>query len=158
MPGFWYDIDMVYTRGGQALRLRSGQVALPFVLLVGGVIIEIVIAGSFVSFFVSATSIGERLSVRALAAANTGIYDAVMRVSRDKEFGAVEVNYDIAVSSDSVSVTVSRTSDDANNIYLYSVLSVASARSRQRKVVAEVVVDQTTGAISIDSIQEQAVQ
>jgi len=29
---------------------KNGQIALPFVLLIGGIIIEIVIAGSFISF------------------------------------------------------------------------------------------------------------
>ena len=136
----------------------KGQIALPFVLLIGGIIVEIVIAGSFISFFVSAASLGEQLSVRAMAAANTGIYDAVMRIARNKEFGATQVDYNITVGSDSVAVTVSRTSDDTNNVYLYTVSSVASARSRERKVVAQLVVDQTTGSVNLDSIEEQPVQ
>ena len=65
---------------------KIGQIALPFILLVGGLIVEIVIAGLLVSFFVSASALGERLSVRALAAANAGIDDAIVRISSNKEF------------------------------------------------------------------------
>src|SRR6056297_719410 len=109
---------------------KEGQIALPFVLLVGGIIIEIVLAGSFISFFVNASALGERLSVRALSAANTGVYDAVMKISRNKEFGSGGVSYEISVGDDSVLVDVSRSSDDAQDIYVYNVESVATARNR----------------------------
>ena len=135
-----------------------GQVALPFVLLVGGIIIQIVIAGSFISFFVNAASLGERLSVRALAAANTGVYDAIKRVAEDKEFAATNQEYSITVGSDSVTVSVSRTVDNTNNIYLYTVSSEATAQSRRRKIVAEFVVNQTTGAVALSSVSEQVLQ
>ena len=137
---------------------KNGQIALPFVLLIGGIIIEIVIAGSFISFFVSAVSLGEQLSVRALSAANTGIYDATMKVSSNKEFGVGEINYNIEVGNDTVAVVVSRSSDDAKNLYLYTIESTATSRSRERKIVAELVVDQTTGQLNLKSIEEKAIQ
>jgi len=137
-----------------SLNNKKGQIALPFVLLVGGIIIEIVVAGSFISFFVSASSLGERLSVRALSAANTGMYDAVMRISNNKEFGAGGTTYSIDVGNDTTSVTVSRTVDDANDLYEYTIESTATARSRNRKVVAKVVVNQTTGQINLKSVGE----
>ena len=137
-----------------SLNNKKGQIALPFVLLVGGIIIEIVVAGSFISFFVSASSLGERLSVRALSAANTGMYDAVMRISNNKEFGAGGTTYSIDVGNDTTSVTVSRTVDDANDLYEYTIESTATARSRNRKVVAKVVVNQTTGQINLKLVGE----
>ncbi len=136
---------------------KEGQIALPFVLLVGGIIIEIVLAGSFISFFVNASALGERLSVRALSAANTGIYDAIMKISRNKEFGAGGVSYEITVGEDSVSVDVSRSSDDTQDIYVYNIESVATARNRSKKVVAVVVVDQVTGKVNLESINEESV-
>jgi uncharacterized protein (UPF0333 family) len=138
---------------------KNGQIALPFVLLIGGIIIEIVIAGSFISFFVSAVSLGEQLSVRALSAANTGIYDATMKISSNKEFGAgVEgISYNIEVGNDTAVVEVSR-SVDPKNFYLYTIESTATSRSRERKIVAELVVDQTTGQLSLKSIEEKAIQ
>ncbi len=97
---------------------------------------------------------GERLSVRALSAANTGVYDAVMRVSNNKEFGAGGTTYSVDVGNDTASVTVSRTVDDTNNLYEYTIESTATARSRNRKVVAKLVVNQTTGQINLKSIGE----
>lgn len=136
-----------------------GQIALPFVLLVGGIIVEIVVAGSLVSFFINAASLGERLSLRALAVANTGVYDAVLKISANKEFAAGgTVNYSVNIGDDSVSVSVSRTVDNNAGVYNYTVNSTATARSRQRKVVAELVVDQTTGQINLRSISEESVQ
>lgn len=142
------------------LRLKNdrGQIALPFVLLVGGIIVEIVIAGSFVSFFVSAASLGERLSVRALSAANTGTYDAVSKIANNKEFGAGGTTYEVSIGEDTVSVTVSRTVDETNNLYIYSIDSTATARTRKRRVLATAVVDQTTGELNLQSIEEVAVE
>ncbi len=138
-------------------RSLTGQIALPFVLLIAGIIVEIVIAGSLVSFFVSASSLGERLAIRALAAANSGVYDAVMRISSNKEFASTPENYQITVSDDTVTISVSRVADGSSGTYAYTVESTATARNRQRKIVAEIIVDQTTGLINLGSISEQAV-
>jgi uncharacterized protein (UPF0333 family) len=136
---------------------KNGQIALPFVLLVGGIIIEIVLAGSFMSFFVNTDALGNRLSVRALSAANTGVYDAIMKISRNKSFGATEISYEIVIGDDTVNVVVSRTEDEIKDIYLYNVESLASARNRQKKVVAVIVVDKNTGKINLQSINEDEV-
>jgi len=140
----------------------AGQVALPFILLVGGLIVEIVIAGLLVSFFVSASALGERLSVRALAAANAGIDDAIVRISSNKEFTnvncSVPIEYNITVGDDTVLVSVCRTVDGINNVYNYTIEAEATARNRQRKLAAEVVVNQTTGTLSLKSLEEQAIQ
>ena len=139
---------------------KIGQIALPFILLVGGLIVEIVIAGLLVSFFVSASALGERLSVRAFAAANAGIDDAIVRISSNKEFISCSPpdGYNITVGEDTVFVSVCRTEDNPNNIYNYTIEAEATARNRQRKLAAEVVVDQTTGTLSLKSCKEQAKQ
>jgi len=136
----------------------TGQIALPFILLVGGLIVEIVIAGLLVSFFVSASALGERLSVRAFAAANAGIDDAIVRISSNKEFADTPESYQIIIGDDVVSVNISRTVDNPNNIYNYTVEAEATAINRQRKLVVEVVVNKTTGMLSLKSLEEQAVQ
>ncbi len=134
-----------------------GQIALPFVLLVGGIIAEIVIAGSVVSFFASASSAGEQLSLRALSAAYAGVYDGIMRISSNKETASAgTVNYSLSVGDDSVSISISRTVDDPLNVYEYTVAATASARNRRRKVVGDVVVEQTTGVLDIVSVEEAA--
>ena len=60
---------------------RDGQIALPFVLLVGGIILEIVIAGAFVSYFASGSGYSARLEVRAWAVANSAVNDALVKIA-----------------------------------------------------------------------------
>lgn len=140
------------------IKNSKGQIALPFVLLVGGIIVEIVIAGSIISFFVNASSLGERLSVRALSVANTGVYDAVQKISTNKEFGAGGKTYTINVDGYSTTVTISRSEDNTNDVYNYTIESEAVVRSRQRKMQAKLVVNQTSGQVNLKSIEEVPVQ
>ncbi|MEX2436613.1 MAG: hypothetical protein WD471_00440 [Candidatus Paceibacterota bacterium] len=133
---------------------RSGQIALPFILLVGGIIIEIVIAGSIISIFVNNSTLGERLSLRALAAANSGIYDAMEKLSSNKEFASSGLEYEVNVGNDTATVSISRVVDDNNNIYIYTINSLAVASSRQRKLTAVVLINQTTGELNLSSVEE----
>lgn len=136
---------------------KRGQVALPFVLLIGGIVAEIVIAGSIVAFFMSSQTLGEQLALRSLSAAYAGVHDGIMRVSSNKELASgSDVSYSVTVGSDSVDVVVSRSTDNANNTYVFTISADASARLRRRKVVAQVVANQTTGLIDVVSIGEQA--
>jgi len=136
---------------------KDGQIALPFILLVSGIIVEITIAGSFVTYFLSTSGLGERLSLRASAAANSGIRDAMIKISRDKEYASTPMSYDFTVGSDTASVSVSKTDDDPNNSYVYTIDSTGVASSRQRKVEAILIVNQTTGFIQLQSVEEISV-
>ena len=66
---------------------ERGQITLPFILLVGGIIVEIAIAGLFTAYFLSSANLGERLATRAASAAYSGIQDAMVKITRNKEFG-----------------------------------------------------------------------
>ena len=134
---------------------RNGQIALPFILLVSGIIIEIAIAGSFVAYYLSASGLGVRLSLRAETAAKAGIDDAIVQIAQNKEYGASDVNYTLTVDSDSVAVAVSRTVNSAANIYLYTITATATAG--QKKFVATVTVNQTTGQVQLQSEVETSV-
>ncbi|MCP6719977.1 MAG: hypothetical protein KJI72_01445 [Patescibacteria group bacterium] len=134
-----------------------GQIALPFILLISGIIIEITIAGSFVTYFLGTAGLGERLSLRASAAAHSGIRDAMIKITRDKEFGSTPQNYNLTVGDDNTSVSAMRTVDNALNIYIYTISSTATAGSRQRKLVAILVVNQTTGYVQLQSLSEEPV-
>ncbi|MDP3974877.1 MAG: hypothetical protein Q8P88_01125 [Candidatus Jorgensenbacteria bacterium] len=139
-------------------RQRSGQATLSFILLVSGVILEVAIAGSFVAYFFSASGFGERVSARALAAARAGLEDAQIQVARNKEYGTGStVQYSFSVGDDVADVTVSRTTDSAHNTYLFSITAVGTAFTRERKLVATMVVDQTTGIARLQVLREQAI-
>ncbi len=135
-----------------------GQIALSFILLVSGVIIEIVIAGSFVTYFLSNSGLGERLQSRAATVAYSGLWDALMKISRNRDFGASNQSYGLMVGSDSATVDVSRTFDSSANIYVYTVSSLGTAGTRDKNLVATAVVSQVTGQVQLQSVVDQALQ
>ncbi len=129
-----------------------GQIALPFILLVSGIIVEITIAGSFITYFLSTSGLGERLNLRANTAAQSGLRDAMIRIARDKDYAASTQNYNLTVGSDTAAVTVSRTVDSGLGIYIYTIASTGTASSRQRKLVATVIVNQKNGYLQLQSL------
>jgi hypothetical protein len=142
-------------RRGQAPKsFTSGQATLSFILLVGGIVLEVAIAGSFATYFLSASGLGERLSARAFTTAEAGIRDAQMRIVRDKEFAqSGPVTYSIGVGIDGVSVVVSRDTSNATS-YVFTATSTGTAVNRSRRLVAIMVVNRETGLAQLQSMQE----
>lgn len=149
-------------RGFAATRSwRDGQMTLPFVLLIGGIIVQVAIAGAFVTYFLSNSGYGERLSVRAAASAESGIRDAMVKITQNKEFlsDGGNTSYSVSVSNetnDTALITVMR--ETANGKYLYTVTSLGTAVSRQKKYTARIFVTPITGQVELESIQETAVE
>lgn len=139
-----------------------GQMTLPFILLVSGIIVEIAIAGSFVAYFLSTSGYGERLATRANAVASSGIRDALVRISQNKEFTSVSCvdpyAYSFQVGQDSVTVNVCRTTDFESTKYTYTVDSFGYAGTRQKRLSARILVDKVTGHVQLESISEQAIE
>lgn len=138
---------------------RNGQLTLPFVLLIGGIIVEVAIAGAFVTYFLSSSGYGERLSIRAAAAAESGIRDAMVRITQNKEFlpNTGITSYSITHDNNDTAIIIINRAD-SGNIYKYTVESLGTAVSRQKKFSAIIAVDGTTGQIELQSIQEIAVE
>lgn len=133
---------------------RSGQVALPFILIVSGIIIEITLASTIVAYFLSSSGLSERLQTRALVAARAGVHDGVMRVVRDKEYGATSKQYSFSIDRDNVSVSVTRVINGGANIYIYTIIAVGDAGGRERQIIATLSVSQTTGEARVESLVE----
>jgi len=136
---------------------------LPFILLISGIIVEIAIAGAFVTYFLSTSGYGERLAVRAETAARSGINDAFARVMQNKDFSisscVTPYTYTItAGGGDTAQISLCRTTDVITNKYTFTVTSVGIAVSHQKKFVATLLVDQTTGQVELQSITEQPVE
>lgn len=124
-----------------------GQATLSFILLVSGVIIEVAIAGAFVVYFLSSSNRGARLSERAFTAAQAGLADVQVRLTRDKTVAASgPVSYALAVGSDHAAVEVSRTVADQYT-YRYLATSTGMAGTRSRRVVGVFSVEQLTGQV-----------
>ncbi len=135
---------------------------LPFILLVSGIIIEITIAGAFVSYFLSTSGYGERLAARAESVARSGINDALARVMQNKDFSIVPCSapytYTVTSGGDTAGVSLCRTTDFSTNKYTFTITSIGVAASHQKKFVATALVDQTTGQTELQSISERPVE
>lgn len=134
---------------------------LPFVLLIGGIIVEVAIAGAFVTYFLSSSGYGERLSIRAAAAAESGIRDAMVKITQNKDFlpDAGQTSYSISVSGDTNDTAlVSASRSTASGKYLYVVESLGTAVSRQKKYRARIFVDSITGRVELESITDVPIE
>ncbi|MEK7479563.1 MAG: hypothetical protein AAB634_03470 [Patescibacteria group bacterium] len=131
---------------------ERGQITLPFILLVGGIIVEIAIAGLFTAYFLSSANLGERLATRAASAAYSGIQDAMVKITRNKEFG--NQMYSLEIENDSATITVSKADDAGGGAYLYTIESLARAGSREKKFVANLVVNKISGKTALQSLEE----
>ncbi len=129
---------------------RSGQATLAFVLLVGGIIVEIAIASSFITYFLNNSGFGERLLARARAAAQSGIVDAHLKLSRNKELGPL--SYTVAVGNDVADVTIVQNTSPTT--YIYTITARGIAVNRERTFTSNIVIDQRTGILALESLTE----
>ncbi len=136
---------------------RSGQATLSFIVLVSGIILQVAVAGSLVTYFFNASKFNERLEIRSLSAAQAGVRDAQVRIARDSTYASSgSDSYSFSVGSDTVLVSTVRTSDPSTNTFTYTITSLGSAVGRQKQLVGLVLVNQTTGLIEFKSLSEQA--
>lgn len=136
---------------------RRGQATLSFIILIGGVILQVAIAGSVVGYFSTSSRFSERLSTRAMAAATAGLRDGQVRISRDRNYASAGDIYSFAVGSDTVEVTVSRIADDTNGVYIYTVSSVGTALARKKRLVGTIFINQNNGLLELKSVEEETI-
>lgn len=137
-----------------------GQVTLPIIILISGVIIEIAVAGTFIAYFLSTGGLGERLSTRAETAALSGIYDTMIKITRDKDFLLVEGCANVLtlnIGSDTADIVTCMARDNPANTFIYTINSTGKASNREKKFTGTIVVDQTTGKVQLKSIVESPV-
>ena len=125
-------------------------------MLVGGIIVEIALAGVFTAYFLSAANLGDKLATRAASAAYSGIQDAMVKITRDKEYGTR--SYPLPVKDDTANINITKSDDPGGGAYVYTIESVARAGSRQKKFVATLVVNNISGKTALQSIEEVPVQ
>lgn len=135
---------------------RTSQISLPVILIISGIFIEIAIAGAFIVSFMASSAQGERLSVRAFAAAEAGVKDAFIKITRDKSFTPATNPYNLAVSEDVASITVEQNPIDLPS-GSYRLTAIGTAGTRQRKLVGVLSVNSLTGRVELQSIEEQQI-
>jgi hypothetical protein len=136
---------------------RRGQATLSFIILIGGVILQVAIAGSVVGYFSTSSRFSERLSTRAMAAATAGLRDGQIRISRDRNYAASPTSYSFDVGTDTVEVSISRVADDANGVYIYTVSSVGTALARKKRLVGTIFANQNNGLLELKSVEEETI-
>lgn len=137
------------------MKLERGQMSLPVILIISGIFVEIAIAGAFIVGFMISSGQGERLAVRALAAAEAGIRDAFIKVARDKSFPPG--SYALSVGEDSATIEVSRT-PVGSQFYEYDIVVTGIAGTRQRQLSSSLLIDNNTGETKLQSVEETAIQ
>ncbi len=131
---------------------KSAFASLPVILLIGGMLVEIGIAGAFVAYFLSQSGFGVRSSQDAFAASQAGIQDAILRIVRDKNFNPSPNPYSIAVGSNSAQVSVCK--DTCAGTNKFQVDSTGSASIKRRKIRAVIGVNSLTGEVKLESENE----
>ncbi|OGM90641.1 hypothetical protein A3A20_00845 [Candidatus Wolfebacteria bacterium RIFCSPLOWO2_01_FULL_45_19] len=128
--------------------MQKGFAVLPIILLVSVLIFEVAAAGIFILYISQQTGSTLRRQVEALAAAEAGIHDVLIRSIRDKNFPTPEVPYDITAGDWAVTITVVKNGDER------AVTSSARAFSRGKTLKAILTVASSTGQVTIDSVVE----
>ena len=131
------------------IRFKKGIAALPTILLISGIIVEISVAGVLVAYFFGQSGFGIKLSAEALSAANAGVSDALIKIVRDKKF--FHSGYNLTVGRGQSYVVVCRESCISGK---REIVSTGSVLTKRRKIQAIVNVNDTTGEVKIESIKE----
>ena len=129
-------------------RENNGISALPTVLIISMVIIEVAIIGVILANIFNNTRFGERLAAEAYSAARSGAQDAIWRVIQEKDCPASSWNF--AVGPRSAGITCDKVGE------IVTIESTGGAFLRSKKVEAVLGVSSDTGEVSIRSLKEVA--
>lgn len=133
---------------------KKGIASLPAILLLGGIIVEVGIAGAFLLFYLNNSIYGTRLGNEARTVAQAGIDDGIYRVIHNK---TLVDSYNLDLGNGTVSVDICSGSCpeiiplDLNK---RQITSIGSVLTRQHRLVSILTIDDTTGLVSIDYIKE----
>lgn len=129
---------------------RQGQTVLSLVFLIGGII---VLAGITLAFLTSSflnSTYGFRISERARALAASGVYDALLRLARNKDLQAA--SYTISVGSDSATVSVAQDSPATGLVTITSTSIISNRQKRIRAIVSRNATSSELYLVSWDQI------
>lgn len=133
--------------------------SLPAILMLGAVIVEVAVASVFLLTYINNSVYGTRLSNQAFVAARAGIDDAIARVILNKNLSNLE--YSLSVSGATADVSICKdiffSCDGSATVASgkHEVVATGHALTRQHRVIAVLVVDSTTGLVTIESIKDQ---
>lgn len=130
------------------IRKRRGAVSLGVIILFGSIIVEIGFTVGVLAYLLNASNLTVRQSGEALAAAQAGISEGILRIVRD-DCGSNPCNF----ASSTVSIS---TAPDGLTKTITSTTNSNIAAGKQRRLQAVVGVDPATKAVRVESITEIA--
>ena len=148
--------DVIYLIGMRRVFWRDGAAALPTMLVISSVIMEIAIAGAFLAFVFVRSGLAARINAEAVTVARAGVQDALLRLVRDKS--ASSAGYSLSVGSYSTTVIITNPSDCTSGVAgKVCITSESTVLTRRKKFQAITAADSTTGEVRVISLSEVAI-
>ena len=144
------------------MQKNNGMTALPLIILIGGIVLEIAITMTLVAFYLSESGAGARFSAEALSISQAGINDAMIKIIRNPSFntGASNPYYLSFDNYRNAQVFVCRNYRTITNncdTWLENnteITSLGTVFSKNRRLRANISINPTNGEIRIGSIKE----
>lgn len=132
-----------------SIKPKKAIAALPSIIIMGGIVLEIAIVGAFLAYLFSQSGYGIRLSAEALNAARAGAQDGILRVVRNKDFSSS--GYALTTNGRTATVIVLASTPSSG---FTTITSDASALSRRKKVKVVLAIDSLTSKVEVVSYEE----
>ncbi len=143
----------------EGIKNIKGIAALPVILLISAIVIELVVAGAFLAFSFSTGSFGTQLSTEAFFGARAGADDAMYRIIKGNYVASY--NFSVLVGTRTVTsqITVEKDPVDLGSCTVswgcrYRIRSIGKSFIRERKVELILSMDPTTREIKKESFKE----
>lgn len=138
--------------------MKKGFIALPLILLISGIVLEITLALALISYYLVQMNSGSKFSSEAFSLAATGIDDAFIKIIRKGDYSG---SYTIIInSSKRADVVVCRElktiviSCDTQNDGKSEITSTGVVFNKYRRLRAYLNVDSNQGIVTKDSLEE----
>jgi hypothetical protein len=125
---------------------EKGVSALPTILMMSGILIEVAVVSVVIANIVSNTRFSERLAAEAYGVARSGAQDTVLKVVREK--GCPASLPELNIGSNYADVTC------VENGEIVTIDSIGTAFTRKKKVEVVLAIDSITGEVSLQSFKE----
>jgi len=132
------------------IKTKNGIASLPVIILLGGIVMEIGIAGAVLLFYLNNSLYGTKLANEALSVAQSGVNDAIFQVILDKSTSGDIPAFAVGNGTAEVSIAQSCGVSDC----VVTITSTGTVLTREHTIVAELNVNSDTGLVSITSILE----
>lgn len=136
------------------LRATRGVASLPAIILFGGLMVEMGLAGAFLVYYLNNSLYGTRLSQAALVSAQAGIEDGILKVVLDKSCPNINCPATYSLSTDSGTADVTICKDSCSGAGTTQITSTGNALTRRHRIVAILTVNSTTGLVTKESVTE----